>query len=61
MKRRLWQTNEVGKFWSINYIEYENNGGRNETLLFEKYLHKIRIYLKCVINDLKNLIRGKFN
>ena len=60
-KRRLWQTSEVGKFRSINYIEYENNGDRNETLLIEKYLYKIRIHFKDIINDLNNLIRGKFN
>ena len=32
----------VGNFWSNNYIEYENNGGRNKTLSIEEYLNKTR-------------------
>ena len=43
----------VGSFWSINYIEYESNFERNKTPLVEEYLHKIKSYLKDIINDLK--------
>ena len=31
----------VSNLWSNNYIEYESNGDRNKTLLFEEYLNKI--------------------
>ena len=49
------------KFWSNNYIEYESNGDINKALPVEEYLNKIRPYLKDIINDLQNLIHGKFN
>ena len=44
---------KVGKFWSNNHIEYENNGDRYKTLSIEEYHNKIRPYLKD-IDDLKN-------
>ena len=34
----------VSNLWSNNYIEYESNGDRNKTLLFEEYLNKITPY-----------------
>ena len=40
-------------FWINNYIEYESNGDKNKTLSLEKYLDKIRPYLKDIINNLK--------
>ena len=43
----------VNNFWSNNHIEYKSNGDRNETLLVEEYLNKIRPYLKDIINNLK--------
>ena len=43
----------IGNFWSKNYIECESNGDRNKTLSVEKYLNKIRPYLKDIINNLK--------
>ena len=43
----------VGSFWSTNYIEYECNGDINKTLSVEEYLHKVRPYLKDIINDFK--------
>ena len=33
-------------FLSNNYIEYNNNDDRNKTLSVEKYLNKIRPYLR---------------
>ena len=39
----------VGNFWSNNYIQYES-GDRCKTLSLEKYLNKIRPYLKDIIN-----------
>ena len=38
---------------SNHYIEYESKGDRNKTLSVEKYLNKIRPYLKDIINNLK--------
>ena len=39
---------------SSNYIDYESNRYRNKTLSLEKYLNKIRPYLKHIIDNLKN-------
>ena len=44
----------VNNFWSDNYIEYESIGDRSKTLSVEEYLNKIRLYLKDIINNLKN-------
>ena len=43
----------VNNFCSNNYIEYKSNGDKNKILSVEKYLNKIRPYLKGVINNLK--------
>ena len=43
----------VNNFWSNNYIEYESNDDRNETLSVEEYLNRSRPYLKDIINNLK--------
>ena len=44
----------LSNFWSDNYTEYKSNDDRNKTLSFEQYLHKIRLYLKDIINNLKD-------
>ena len=51
----------VGKFYGNNYIKYESNDDRDETLSIKEYLHEIRPYLKGIINNLKNLIHEKSN
>ena len=43
----------VINFWSNSYIEYECNCNRNKTLSVEEYLNKIRLFLKCIVNNLK--------
>ena len=43
----------VSNFWRNNYIEYESNGYRNKTLSVEKYLNRIRPYLKDLIDNLR--------
>ena len=43
----------VVNFCSNNLIEYESNGDGNKILSVEKFLNKIRPYLKDIINDLK--------
>ena len=42
----------VGNFWSNSYMEYKSKGDR-KTLPVDEYVHKIRPYLKDVINNLK--------
>ena len=41
----------VDNFWSRNYIEYESNSDRKNTLSIEEYFTKIRPYLENIIND----------
>ena len=43
----------VGDFYSNNYIKYESNGNRNQTLLIKEYLDGIKPYLKDIINSFK--------
>ena len=43
----------VGKVYRNNYIEYESNSDKNKTLSIREYLHKIKPYLKDIINDLQ--------
>ena len=42
----------VGNLWSNNYIERESNEDRNQALLIEEDLNKIRPHLKDIIDDL---------
>ena len=42
----------AGNFCSNNYIERESNEDRNQTLLIEEDLNKIRPNLKDIIDDL---------
>ena len=42
----------VSNFWNNNYIEYESNGDRNLSL--DKYLSKIKPYLRNIIIDLQS-------
>ena len=44
-----------------DYIECKRYGDKNRTLSVEKYLNKIRPYLKGIINNFKNLTHGKLN
>ena len=43
----------VGNFWSKHHIECESICDRNKTLSVQKYINKIRTYLKDIINDIK--------
>ena len=52
-KKNHYKPVRVNNFWSNNYIEYKSNGDKNKILSVEKYLNKIRPYLKGVINNLK--------
>ena len=54
-----YKTVRVGNAWSYIYTEYENKGNRNKTLSIDKYLNKIRSYIKNIINDLNKSDAGK--
>ena len=43
----------VGTFRNNNYIEYENNGDSNKSLLVKEYLDKIKPYLRDIIINLQ--------
>ena len=43
----------VSNFWNKNFVKYESNNGKSNTLSVEEYLHKISLYLKDIINNLK--------
>ena len=45
-KEDYYKPVKVGNFRINNYIEYESNDGRNQTLSVEEYLNKIRSYFK---------------
>ena len=49
----------ASSLWSNNCIEYESNRDWYNTLSVEEYLHKIRPYLKDIINNLKKSDRWK--
>ena len=42
----------INNFWNNNYIEYKTKGDR-KTLSVKKYFHKIRPYLKDIMNNLQ--------
>ena len=41
----------VSSFWNNNYIEYKSNGDKNSNLSLDKYLHKVKAYLRDIIVD----------
>ena len=41
----------AGHLWNNNYIKYESNGDKNKNLSIKEYLHKIKPYLKVIINN----------
>ena len=43
----------VNNFWNNNYIEYENYGDKNTNLSLDKYLNKIKTYLRNIIINLQ--------
>ena len=45
-EEKYYKPVRIHNFWSKNYIECESNGSRNKMLSVEKYLNKIRSYLK---------------
>ena len=60
-EQNYYKAVRVNNIWSNNYIEHKINSNKNRILSVDEYLDKIWPYLKGIINDLKNLTRGKFN
>ena len=60
-EKNYYKPVRVNNFWSNNYIGYKSDRHKNRILSVEEYLDKIRPYLKGIMNNLKNLTRGKFN
>ena len=48
-----YKLKRVGNFWNNNYIECENNADRNKNVSLEKYLNKIKSYVRDIIIDLQ--------
>ena len=46
---------KVSNFWENNYIGNESKEDRNENLSLNKYLDKIKPYLKNIIIDFQNI------
>ena len=44
----------VSSFWNNNYVEYESNGDKNNNLLLDEYLSKIKPYFRNIIIDLQS-------
>ena len=55
-----YEPKRVNTFLDNNYIEYENNGDKNENLLLDEYLNKIKTHLRNII-IFNILIHGKFS
>ena len=52
-EKNYYKPVRVSNFRSNNYIEYKSYSDRNKTLSAEKYLNKIRPYLRNIISNLK--------
>ena len=48
INKKNYKSVKIGNCWCKNYIIHKNNGDRNNTLSFEKYLNKIRPYLEYI-------------
>ena len=48
-----YKPKRVSGFWNNNYIEHESNG-KNNNLLLDEYLNKIKAYLNDILIDFQN-------
>ena len=58
-EKDYYEPKRASNFWSNNYSEYESNSIKNRNLSLDKYLHKIKLYLRNII-IFKILMYGKF-
>ena len=49
-----YKPKRVSNFWNNNYIEYESNGDKNRNSPLDKYLTKVKKYLRNIIINLQN-------
>ena len=54
-KEDYYKPVKVSNFWENNYIGNESKEDRNENLSLNKYLDKIKPYLKNIIIDFQNI------
>ena len=47
----------VGNFWNSNYLKNESSGNRNQNLSVNKYLDKIKLYLRDIIINIKSNLK----
>ena len=48
-EENYYEPKRVSSFWNNIYIKYENNGDKNSNLSLDKYLNKIKPYLRNII------------
>ena len=54
-KKKIYhEPKRESNFWNNCYIEYESNGDKSSNLSLDKYLDKIKLYLKNIIINLQN-------
>ena len=52
-KENYYKPVKVNTFWNNDYIDYKSNGDKNKKLSAEEYLNKIGLFLRDLLNDLK--------
>ena len=53
MKKKIFYKSKiVNNFWNNNYIEYESNGDKKNNLSVDKYLNKIKPFLRNITIDI---------
>ena len=53
-KEYYYKPKRVSSIWNNNYIEYETNGYKNSNLSLDKYLNKVKPYLRDIMTDLQS-------
>ena len=48
-EENYYEPKRVSSFWNNIYIKYENNADKNSNLSLDKYLNKIKPYLRNII------------
>ena len=49
-----YKPKRVSSIWNNNYIEYEISGYKNSNLSLDKYLNKVKPYLRDIMTDLQS-------
>ena len=59
LEEDYYEPKRVSNFWNNNYIEYDSNGDKNRNLPLDRFLIKIKSYLRNIIINLQNSDRWK--